>query len=261
MTRPRLCILLSVLVGCLLAAPSTSLAQRQKKAKPACGLNFLPLSVGAEWTYNFTVPDDPPESPKGQLRLDDPEKLTIKVVSVEKVDGDVQIKLEESYRKVTTKTVITCDSDGVQVDPQSFFATGEPGGGLGMTIKNFKRNDNPTYIHKRGKLKKDSWREDVSFEVERRTEEGSDARHPVAKVEVERAVKVGSREGIASELANHKATKVEITITGRASVEGKSVDMPQANATLWFAEKVGLVRVENRFGQGWTLASFNWPDQ
>lgn len=263
MTRTRLSVFLSVSVGLLLAAPTASFAQKKKKkAKPVCGVSFLPMAEGAEWTYDFTVPDDPPELPAGQLRLDHPEKLTIKVTKVEKQGDAIQIHLEESYRKVVTNTVLSCDKETLQVDPSSFFANGEPGGGLGMTIENFKRADNPSYIHKKGKLKKDSWREDVSFEVTRTAEEGSSATHPKAKVEVERAVSVVGRDGVNSAMGDHpKATKVEVVITGRASVEGKSVDMPQAKATLWFDNNIGIVRAENRFGQGWVLSGFTWPEQ
>ena len=266
MTRSRVSILLSVILAGALAAPTAAHAQRKNKPKPAeaaCGLDFLPFTQGAEWTYDFTVPDEPPEPPQGQLQVDTPQKLTIKVISVDKIRGDsYEIRLEETHRKVTNATVLTCDKETLQVSPGSFFAAGELGGGLGMAIENFKWGDSASYAHKKGKLKaKDSWREDISFHVTRAPNEGTAAEHHKARVEVERSVKIAGRDGVNSALRDHpKATKVVVTLTGRAIVDDKSVDMPAAKATLWFDANVGLVKAENRFGQGWVLSAFSWPE-
>src|SRR6185503_9973764 len=72
----------------ILASPVAAQGKKKKKDEaagkpgaPACGIAFLPLVEGAEWTYKYFVPENV-EIPPGQLHIDPPETLTVKVDKV-----------------------------------------------------------------------------------------------------------------------------------------------------------------------------------
>jgi hypothetical protein len=256
--RRILTISLAALLSTLAAASDAS----AKPGAPACGLEFLPFVEGTEWTFEFNAAEspaaDPEEAQKGVLKLDIPSTLTIEVVKVAKSGADTEVTLEESFRKVTITTKIRCNGENVQIDPNSFFSAGEPGGGLGLDIKAFKRTANPSFLHTKGKLPSgQSWREDMTFDAERPASDKSEVVHTPAKVEVERQVKVAGSETV----GEYKATKIELQLTGRAWVidRDKSVNMAPANASMWFAPGVGLVRAINGSGQTWELAKVTQP--
>jgi hypothetical protein len=263
MQRSPVLLALAVTIAVTLAA-APRVAHAKKKAKAttaACGLKFLPFVEGTEWTYEFAVADSPgadPEAAKGVLKLHIPPKLVIKVVKVERSGDRAAITLEETFRKVTLTTKVTCDADSVEVDPSSFLASGEPGGGLGMEISSFRRGESPTYVHRNGSLQDgESWREDVTFDATR-PPQGSDAVHAPAKVEIERLAKVSGREQVGD---YPNALKLDLQLTGRAWVvdKEKSVNMPPAQAALWFESNVGLVRAVNAAGHAWQLSGVTQP--
>jgi len=249
MTKSHSHLILTIVL--FLAALSHTANARPKKAKIACGMKFLPFTEGAQWRFEYTTPDNPPE--RAGLTLADPKEITIKVIKIERKKGATAITLSESYRKNTLTTELTCTKTELNVSPQSFFASAEIGGGLGMTLENLQRTGGPTFRYRRGNLVQgDSWREDIAADVIRATPKGINVTHDKAKVEVERAVTIQGREPVESGMGVHdRALRVDIQITGRASVQDKSVAMPPAQARLWFVSGVGLVRAENRFGQGW----------
>lgn len=254
--------LTSALAVTAAVAPDALAQGKKKPVAPACGLNFLPMVEGRVWTYQFSAGDSPSSTSEARpvLKVDIPQKFTVKVVKVESKGASAEITLEESYRKLTQTTKISCSREAVNVDPNSFFASGEPGGAIGMVIENFKRGENPTYQRKGGALNTGEWREDLTFDVTRPPSQGTDVAHAPAKVEVERLVRVGGAEATSSGLGDHpKATKVEIQLTGRAYVvdKEKSVNMAAGIATLYFAPDVGLVRAINGFGHAWVLSSLS----
>ncbi len=107
-------IALIALAAALAVLPASADAQKKKKkkskVKPACGLKVLPFAEGAEWKYQYFVPEGV-QLPPG-VRVQDPPELTIKVTKVAKSGAKTVIGLEESYRKVVVKTELECDAKG-----------------------------------------------------------------------------------------------------------------------------------------------------
>lgn len=227
-------------------------AQRGKKSKPACGIKYLPLAEGNSWTYASV--DQSPIKRRG-IKMPPPASFTATVISVKGSSNSATVTLEESYRDEKKQTTITCDSKGMVVDPQSFFYTGEVGGGIGMTITDIKRSET-TWPGRSGFSKGGTWREDIVATVTRAVAPGAKLeKHQAARFEIERTVTVKGKETATTPMGEfRRAQLVKLDIEGRATGEGeKSVGMPTAEAKFWFIDKTGVVRVENRFGHIWEL--------
>jgi hypothetical protein len=228
---------------------------------PACDIAYLPLVEGTVWKYGPTTPEEPPEQ-KG-LTLEDPPEVTIEVIKVESSRTGAEITLRESHRKFSRETRLRCDRDGLYVDPQSFFFAAEVGGGLAMELSSIDRQRGPTWPGAKAMRNGASWREEVTADVERRAAEGSEAKHDAGKMEIEREAVVRRSEFVESGMTEHpRAFRVEVGFTGRAYVSAreKPVAMPSSRATIWFDSGVGIVRADNRLGQGWKLTEHTRPD-
>jgi hypothetical protein len=247
---------------------STGVAEAQKKkskkgkpsagAAAACGLDFLPLVEGTVWTYEPFTPGDAPDAPG--LRVKAPEALTLRVASVQQSGGQTRITVEESWRKVTVKTELTCSKEQLQVPPQSFFFAGEPGGGLGIELQNLQSTGESFLAGKRG-LAGETYQELKAMAI-RTPAEGSEARIAQATLEVERKMVVRGRETTESAMGDHRAIKVQVQTTGRSALESqkdKPFNMPALDSTLWFAPGVGMVRAETSAGTGWRLTGHKVP--
>ncbi|HET6611004.1 MAG TPA: hypothetical protein VFG83_03410 [Kofleriaceae bacterium] len=242
-----------VLAAAALAAGLTLAVPAQ--AAP-CGIDYLPLSQGSEWTYGL-VPN--PENPKpGEVRVVLPSSLVIRVVKVEEAGDSTTITLEEKLGDHAVETTLACTKDGLTISPQSFFFAGEPGGGLNMTLSDVKRVG-VTYPGAKGFRSGASWVEKLTAHVVRAPAEGSGAKLAEGKVQIERRVSIGGRDRAETPLQNFRATSVRLTLTGRAMVEPNlkvGVEMPDGPAVrLWFASGVGLVMATNRFGDTWQLTA------
>jgi hypothetical protein len=243
----------------LAAWPATAGAQgkggkKKPAVKPACGLRVLPMAPGVQWTYEYFVPEGV-QLPPG-VRIQDPASMTIKVVKVEKSGDKTVISLEESYRKVLVKTQLECDKTGLIVPPESFFFAGQPGGGLHMTLGTIERKAE-TNVFARGALKGETF-EELKTTVTRIPSEGSGAQLTPAKLEIERKMVVNpNKEVIESGLKSHKANRLTINMTGRATLDttpDKPFNMPQLDVAMFFEPDVGVVQVRNSLGQGWKLS-------
>jgi hypothetical protein len=251
----------------LVFAPSAHAQQKPRKSPPACGIRYLPLAVGSVFTYGYVQGSQSRRENEPPL----PPELVIEVLKVEPAEKDgkripgSKVTLSERYRGVTKQTEIFCSGSGFSVDPQSFFFTGEAGGGLNMDLVDVNRtSDDPSWP---AQLKTGAtWREDINAKVVRRPTAGSSlAAIPEAKIEIERIAKVEGSETITVGDSEHKGSqKVLLKLTGRAfgeneksvSIVGKDSmgrDAPEAEARFWFKNDVGLVRVENRYHQIWEL--------
>ena len=249
----------------LLAAPPTAEGQKKKKkdkeaaagkpGAPACGISFLPLVEGTEWTYKHFVPENV-EIPAGQLHVNAPDTLTVKVDKVTPSGDGATISLTETYRKVTATRELTCTKDTLQIPIDSFFFNGEPGGGIGIKIDKVDRKGDSFLL--KGGLKENTFQEFRATATRVPTEK-SGAAIPPAALEVERKMTVVGKRPTESDLGEHKtAIQVDIELTGRAALDtqkDKPLNMSTIPSSMWFQPGVGLVRVESRMGWGWRLSA------
>jgi len=220
---------------------------------PACGIDFLPLVQGHQWTYKFFVPENS-TPPAGQLHVPEPESVTIQVVKVEPSGEATKVTLSESYRKVTVETVLTCDKDKLYIPPTSFFFAGEPGGGLGIQLDKLEHKGDSVLLEKG--LAEDTFQEFKATAVRKPTD-GTGAVIPGARLEIERKMTAKGRETLESEDGqSQKAIRVDIQLTGRAALDvqkDKPFNMPALDSSMWFAPGIGVVKVETKTGVGWKL--------
>ena len=263
----RSCTLVSLaLLAAGLATSSQADAKRNRrgknsKAKTACNMKYLPFVAGYTWTYQYAIPPGVEDRPGG-IKAKVPETVTIKVKSVESKDASTTITLEESYRKVVTDTVLSCDSKGLTVPLDSFYFAGELPGALGMSSEGLDLKGE-MYPAAGGLSRGTSLYIEVKAGVTRASAPDTTAKHPAAKLEIERQITIGGSEDVEVEHGIHSAIAVEVAISGRVALENdyeKKVSLPEGNAMLWFSSDVGLVRAYNRLGQGWELATFKGAD-
>ena len=256
-------LLALVAAAAVLSSPLVAEGKKKKKdkeakagapAKPACGIAFLPLAEGTEWTYKYFVPENA-EVPPG-LHVNPPDTLSIKVDKVVPSADGATITVTETYRKVSVTHDLTCTKDNLQIPIDSFFFNGEPGGGLTIKVDKLDRKGE-TFLLKGG-LKEDTYQE-FRAQATRVPTEGSGAAIPPATLEVERKMVVKGKEPTESDFGEHKsAIRVDIELTGRAALESqkdKPFNMPAVPSSMWFAPGVGVVRAESRMGWGWKLQS------
>lgn len=244
----------------LLASPLTAEGKKKKKdaaagkaGAPACGISFLPLVEGTQWTYKHFVPENA-EVPPG-LHVQPPATLTVTVDKVVPSGDGATITVTETYRKVSVSHELTCTKDSLQVPIGSFFFNGEPGAGINLKVDKIDRKGD-TFLVKGG-LKEDTYQEFRGTAVRVPTEK-SGAAIPPATLEVERKMVVRGKVPTESDMGEHKAAiQVDIELTGRAALESqkdKPFNMPAVPSSMWFQPGVGVVRVESRLGWGWKLA-------
>lgn len=244
-----------ILVSALAMVGSLAVGSTRAQAAP-CGLDYLPLEEGKQWTYGLIPnPDDPKP---GQIRVIKPSKLSIRVVDVERSGDTTTITLEEKLGEQTLETTLSCTKEGLIISPQSFFFAGEPGGGMGMTLEKVERIGT-SYPGARGFKGGESWAEKITARVTREAAEGVEAELRAGKVQIERKVRITGRDRATTPLKEFRATRVEIDLSGRAMVEPNltiGVEMPAGpTATLWFSPGVGLVLAKNRFNDTWQLTA------
>ncbi|HUS63231.1 MAG TPA: hypothetical protein VMZ28_01770 [Kofleriaceae bacterium] len=268
MQRPRARSLAAIaaLASLVLAGHVADAGKKKKKKKggdgggagaavgaPACGIDFLPLAQGRQWTYKFFVPENS-TPPAGQLHIPEPETVTIQVVKVEAQGESTKITVSESYRKVTVETVLTCDKDRLLIPPDSFFFAGEPGGGIGIQLDKLERKGDSVLLEKG--LGENTFQEFKATAI-RKPSDGSGATIPGARLEIERKMTAKGKDTIETDTGEpQKAIRVDIQLTGRAALDvqkDKPFNMPAFDSSMWFAPGVGVIRVETKAGVGWKL--------
>jgi hypothetical protein len=257
----RLAVGAALVAAALLASPPAAEGKKKKKEEakagkpgaPACGISFLPLVEGTEWTYKYFVPDGV-EPPAGQLHTNPPETLTIKVDKVVPSGDGATITITESYRKVSVTHDLTCTKDALQIPIDSFFFNGEPGGGIGIKIDKVDRKGDSFML--KGGLKENTFQEFRAVATRVPTDK-SGAAMPPASLEVERKMTVKGKSPTESDAGEHKtAIRVDIEITGRAALDtqkDKPLNMATISSSMWFQPGVGVVLVESPLAWGWRL--------
>jgi hypothetical protein len=262
--RARSLAAIAALASLVLAGQVADAGKKKKKkggdggaaaavGSPACGIDFLPLVPGHQWTYKFFVPEES-TPPAGQLHVPEPESLTIQVVKVEAHGDSTQITLSESYRKVTVETVLTCDKERLLIPPDSFFFAGEPGGGIGIQLDKLERKGDSVLLDKG--LGEDTFQEFNATAI-RKPADGTGAVIPAARLEIERKMTAKGKDTVETDAGQQqKAIRVDIQLTGRAALDvqkDKPFNMPAFDSSMWFAPGIGVVRVETKIGVGWKL--------
>ena len=255
------------------------------KAKAPCGAKMLPLNEGNSWTYESVEPPPPADASEQQMRASiarlsptQPGTVTVTVKSVDAKKGaDTVITLEETTTVAppnadpkhpvqdtrTIETTITCNDKGkFEIDPQSFFFAGEPGGAYGLTIDNLQRSRDTSLKLVKGGIGDQPWREDIVLHWTRVPTPGSNAQLGSGKLELERQFTPEQPEMVISKLGSWRAEKLALVTTGRVTLDNpkspdmKPMEMPAAWLnTIWMAHDVGVVQVLNRFSHMYQLTS------
>lgn len=250
MTRSDFAPLLSGVAG-LVALLATSSVEAKPKAvggaaPSACGYRSLPLSVGNSWTYKAGN-----------------QSITLKVVGVGTGKdyagrNATTIDVEETYGPQVTKTQWTCNpGNGLYIPLDSFFFSGEPGGGIGATY-NVTSRDRPSLLPEEQLTGDAAWIEIVKAEVTRPDGGAAGAVHPPAKLEVERHAQLKGSEKVLLGLGEFRAQKIVFELRGRAFVEDQKTEIPiKRPATIWVTSGIGFVKLEDAFDKSWELVDTN----
>ncbi len=265
------------LFGLPLASSQLAQAQRKRKGKPACGITYLPLVVGNQWTYG-PVQAPTPENEDQKKFLDglaklappQPKRIQITVTSVDRVAGGVtEVTLEEITElypsekgkkgtEIKLETKLRCTARTLEISPNSFFFAAESGGGLLMELENVQRSGDP-FPGRQGFRRGAKWNSEIKADVTRHATENTGAKMTNGRVEMEREMTVGPTELLATPTGTYRAESVWFQMSGRAFVEP---DMKSGSemalgvpGTLWFEKKVGMVQAKNRSGQWFQLTA------
>jgi hypothetical protein len=253
------------------------------KAPGLCGGRIFPLVEGNQWTYEAVTTQQPlaDNDPRKRLSPPQPKSVAITVKSVDNQKAaDTVVTLEE---KVTTEvvqqgsdasgkqkppiadvrtltTTITCNAKGkFEVSPDSFFATGEPGGAMGLTIDKIDRSHDTSWKLTNGGIGDATWREEIVAHWTRTPTPGSDAKLGSGKLELEHAFTPQNPELIITKVGSYKSEKVGLLTTGRITLDSAlQIPTPQELpagwlTTIWLAEGVGFVQVLNAYSHEYQL--------
>ncbi len=221
----------------------------------ACGVSAIPLVVGNEWVYEAVgVPGAPPPDPNDAKKYPQrSKKIVIDVVSVETQNGSTTVHLSEDIDGRKLATTITCAADKFDVDPNSFFFAGEPGGSYHLDFTDFQHKDGTTLKLVGGKLVGPDWRDDIAATWKQTASPGTDPKLWDGKIEMERHYTVAGSDNIQTAAGTFNgAQRVTLDITGRVMLNPPDANPSEFPAGLqnrfWFADGIGMVQVQNSYG-------------
>lgn len=255
MSRNSLAILLALPIVCM-----TSAAIAQRQPRPACNLKAMPLTPGKQWVYTAVAP--PNKAPVAKPKQ--PATVTIKVVELKTEgkgkDSKTLITLEETTDQGTHTTVATCAKDALWVPPQSVLFSGEPGGGLQITLGEVVRGEDsaPSYKFYLGTMRIPEWIENLRVTFTRAAAEGTGATLVDGALDLQRIVLIGLPEEVTTAMGTFQATPVQVDLRGSVTLnfqpEAKEFNVPANTISkLWFAENVGVVQIYNTNGHMYQL--------
>ena len=253
-------------LGSLLAVVGANMnvAHAQPKPKPACGIKALPLIEGQQWIYTPVAPPEEIAPTARKIAANKPkqaDKVTIKVVSVVPIDRtSAEITLEETAHELTKTTKLKCTRDSIDVPPQSFFFTGEPGGGLAMDVGAVERPEGEhSYVFQFGQLRVPEWLENIKAPFTRTPGEGTGAKLANGSLDLQRVLKRGGLEPVTTLLGTFDATPVQVELVGSVLIdmggaEPEKFGIPANTLSkLWMTDGVGVVQVFNSNGHMYQL--------
>jgi hypothetical protein len=257
----------------LVATPVVAVAQPKSKAKPACGVNLIPLVVGNQWTYAFAAPKDAATPDIARIAPAIPKGFVITVKNIETKGAETVVSLEEKltydYTKDPKKQVIeervinstiTCGAKKFDISPDSFFFAGEPGGFQGLSIDKLDRKGT-SIVFTNGTIGEAEWPEDIVIVYSKKPFEKSNASLGGGKLELERRFTPLEAEDISTKvMAYQKAEKLALKTTGRVTIEKplsadlKPMELPAEWTNIfWFAPGTGVVQTLNRYAHQYQL--------
>ena len=229
------------------------------KAKSACGLKLLPLTVGNKWTFIPATPPVEPDEGKQRLTPVQPKQITIEVKDITTDGAKSVVQLEEDLDGRKLNTTITCGGGVFEPSLDSIFYSGEPGGSFNVELSNVTRTLKDVESGP-SKPWTSKWREDVAAQWKRTPEAGMTIDLGAGKFELEHIYTLGGPEPVNPQYGKVTAQRLTIEISGRVSTTGddKVFEMPAnwLNA-IWFAEGVGPVQINNAFYQAYQLSAAN----
>lgn len=267
----RTSLAFAALAVLLTAGPARA---QQAALKPACNIKALPLIQGTEWTFEAVAPPNQPQSQGPLPKPKQPAVVKLKVVSVTTLPPATrgqppvtEIMLEESADSRTYTSKLTCDKDRLFVPPQSFLFSGEPGGGLQLTLGELQRDPESaaSYMFKLGLLRVPEWIENVKTTFTRTPTEGTGAKLVDGALDLQRIIIIGLPEAVTTRLGTFTTTPVQVDLRGsvllKVGPEPKEFEMPAGTLSkLWFADNVGLVQVYNTNWHMYQLVDVKTPD-
>jgi hypothetical protein len=268
------------LLAALALVPAVAGAKPKDDAKagaskaPACGAKVLPLAEGNQWTYNSIAAPVPPPDAIKRLSPAQPKAIQITVKSVTAQGADTVVTLEEKMTvdrtrdpkkpeidEYTYQSTITCNATKFEISPNSFYFAGEPGGVFGLEIGKTDHLKGTSLELTKGAIGEKQWREDLSMLWTMKPTEGSGAKLPSGKLELERSFTPQPQEQVTTKTGMmYKAEKLGLITTGRVTLDkpgnpnAKPMELP-ANwvSTLWLADNVGVVQTLNSYGHMYQL--------
>lgn len=227
---------------------------RKKKIKPACDITAIPFVVGTEWVYKAVPPPTPPKGPLPKPRQ--PATVTIKVMSVEVQENkEVLITLEEKAEDKVYNTKLTCQKDALRVPPESFYFSGELGGGIQIQLGEVTHKEPDvswSYRFTKGKLTVPTWIEELKAPFTRTASEGSNIKIQNGSVDLQRNIIVGwnQPENLETDMGPMSATPMQVDLRGSVILDmanGPQEFSIPANtlSKLWIVDGIGVVQVYN----------------
>ena len=249
--------LLCVVVSVIALAMLTTSADAQRKPAPACGISYLPMVPGAEWTYEPYWPPEatPPPPARARLIPKPPQKITIRVKTVTASKGKpTEIVLVEIADKDKRETTIKCTGKTLDVPHHSFFYAGEPIGGLGIKLVDVKRKSGNAFPGRRGLRIGDEWDDILTATLQRTSHHG--VKLSTGTIELERDVTVASVDRISVAAGTFQATQVQVELRGQIKLNGakRPFEIPAGSVgLLWFSRGTGVVKARDAQGRYYQL--------
>jgi hypothetical protein len=238
------------LIGFALATAVAPAVHAKPKAPPAaptaCGYKSIPLAAGNTWTYKAG-----------------PSVIVIKILGVgpgkdHTGKAATVIDVEEDYANRVIKTQWTCTAaGGLYVPLESFYYTGEPGGGVGMQL-NITSRDKPWLLPEEQLVGDAAWIENVKADVVRADGAGAGAVHAPAKLEIERHVQLKGPETFTMGIGQVKTQRWFFELRGRGLVGEAKTEIPiKRPGMYWVTPGVGIVKIDDAFDKTWELTDSN----
>jgi hypothetical protein len=239
------------------AAHAQPAAANKAKVTRACGVSAIPLVVGNEWVYSpVGIPGAPPPDPLDSRKYPrQAKKIVIDVVSVETQNASTTVHLTEDVDGRKVETTITCTAEKLDIDPNSFFFAGEPGGSYHLDFADLQHKDGTTLKLAAGRLAGPDWRDDIVATWKQTAPQGAQNGLKLwdGKLEMERHFVIAGTDNITSVAGTFTgAQRVTLDVTGRITLNPPDANPSEFPAGLqsryWFADGIGIVQIQNSYG-------------